>query len=110
MPGKAFAGGGLITSPTVALMGESGPEGVVNTRGMQALGAGGLAALNFGDPQGFLGGGRMLYFNFNINMLDARDAEQFIETTLGSLMIQHFLSKSTQGVDVVHQSGVRGAA
>jgi hypothetical protein len=48
---KAFADGGIITRPTMALMGESGPEAVIPLSKMGSMGGGVTINVNGGDPQ-----------------------------------------------------------
>jgi hypothetical protein len=53
----AFANGGIVTRPTLGLLGEAGPEAVVplGGRGMQPFGA--SPGMNPNDPSNWLGGG-----------------------------------------------------
>jgi hypothetical protein len=47
----AMAAGGIVTSPTLALIGESGPEAVVPLSRMGSMGGGGVTInVNGGDP------------------------------------------------------------
>lgn len=48
---KAFADGGIITRPTMALMGEAGPEAVIPLSKMGSMGGGVTINVNGGDPQ-----------------------------------------------------------
>jgi hypothetical protein len=48
---KAMATGGIITRPTLALMGESGPEAVIPLSKMGSMGGGVTINVNGGDPQ-----------------------------------------------------------
>ena len=47
---KAFADGGIITRPTMALMGEAGPEAVIPLSKMGSMGGGVTINVNGGDP------------------------------------------------------------
>jgi hypothetical protein len=49
---KAFADGGIITRPTMALMGEAGPEAVIPLSKMGSMGGGVTINVNGADPQG----------------------------------------------------------
>ena len=48
---KAMATGGIVTSPTFALIGEAGPEAVIPLSKMGGLGGGVTINVNGGDPQ-----------------------------------------------------------
>jgi SLT domain-containing protein len=48
---KAFADGGIITRPTMALMGEAGPEAVIPLSKMGSMGGGVTINVNGADPQ-----------------------------------------------------------
>ena len=48
---KAMATGGIVTSPTFALIGEAGPEAVIPLSKMGSMGGGITVNVNGGDPQ-----------------------------------------------------------
>ena len=48
---KAMATGGIVTSPTFALIGEAGPEAVIPLSKMGSMGGGVTINVNGGDPQ-----------------------------------------------------------
>jgi hypothetical protein len=48
---KAMATGGIVTSPTMALIGEAGPEAVIPLDKMGSMGGGVTINVNGGDPQ-----------------------------------------------------------
>jgi hypothetical protein len=48
---KAMATGGIVTSPTMALIGEAGPEAVIPLDKMGGMGGGVTINVNGGDPQ-----------------------------------------------------------
>jgi hypothetical protein len=48
---KAMATGGIVTSPTMALIGEAGPEAVIPLSKMGSMGGGITVNVNGGDPQ-----------------------------------------------------------
>ena len=48
---KAMATGGIVTSPTMALIGEAGPEAVIPLSKMSGMGGGITVHVNGGDPQ-----------------------------------------------------------
>jgi len=48
---KAMATGGIVTSPTMALIGEAGPEAVIPLSKMGSMGGGVTINVNGGDPQ-----------------------------------------------------------
>jgi hypothetical protein len=48
---KAMATGGIVTSPTFALIGEAGPEAVIPLSKMGGMGGGMIINVNGGDPQ-----------------------------------------------------------
>jgi SLT domain-containing protein len=48
---KAMATGGIVTSPTMALIGEAGPEAVIPLSKMGGMGGGVTINVNGGDPQ-----------------------------------------------------------
>jgi ElaB/YqjD/DUF883 family membrane-anchored ribosome-binding protein len=48
---KAMATGGIVTSPTMALIGEAGPEAVIPLNKMGGMGGGITVNVNGGDPQ-----------------------------------------------------------
>jgi len=48
---KALATGGIVTSPTFALIGEAGPEAVIPLSKMGSMGGGITVNVNGGDPQ-----------------------------------------------------------
>ena len=48
---KAMATGGIVTSPTFALIGEAGPEAVIPLSNMGSMGGGITINVNGGDPQ-----------------------------------------------------------
>ena len=48
---KAMATGGIVTSPTMALIGEAGPEAVIPLSKMGGMGGGITVHVNGGDPQ-----------------------------------------------------------
>jgi hypothetical protein len=48
---KAMATGGIVTSPTLALIGEAGPEAVIPLDKMGGMGGGVTINVNGGDPQ-----------------------------------------------------------
>ena len=48
---KAMATGGVVTSPTMALIGEAGPEAVIPLSKMGSMGGGVTINVNGGDPQ-----------------------------------------------------------
>jgi len=48
---KAMATGGIVTSPTMALIGEAGPEAVIPLSKMGSIGGGVTINVNGGDPQ-----------------------------------------------------------
>jgi hypothetical protein len=48
---KAMASGGVVTSPTFALIGEAGPEAVIPLSKMGSMGGGITVNVNGGDPQ-----------------------------------------------------------
>ena len=48
---KAMATGGIVTSPTFALIGEAGPEAVIPLDKMRGMGGGVTINVNGGDPQ-----------------------------------------------------------
>jgi SLT domain-containing protein len=47
---KAMATGGIVTSPTLALIGEAGPEAVIPLSKMGGMGGGVTINVNGGDP------------------------------------------------------------
>jgi SLT domain-containing protein len=47
---KAMATGGIVTSPTFALIGEAGPEAVIPLSKMNSMGGGVTINVNGGDP------------------------------------------------------------
>jgi SLT domain-containing protein len=47
---KAMATGGIVTSPTMALIGEAGPEAVIPLDKMSGMGGGVTINVNGGDP------------------------------------------------------------
>jgi hypothetical protein len=48
---KAMATGGIVTSPTFALIGEAGPEAVIPLSKMGSMGGGVTINVNGGDPE-----------------------------------------------------------
>lgn len=101
-----YAHGGLIDRPTMAVMGEAGPEYVVPNRALKFL-----ESLTAGDPQGYLGGtSKTVYINVNINTpMDQRGIHEFVQNDLGPIVRDYLLRESERGVDVVYQKGVRAA-
>ena len=85
---------GMVSSPTLFLAGEAGPEQVDITPTSRMSG-------------GFSGsGGANFHFNFSVNTIDEQGVKSFIEEDAKPFIVQMLNRESTRGSTVMYSTGL----
>jgi len=93
---------GIVSSPTMFVAGEAGPEQVNITP---------LRGSQMGGQSGFTGSaGQTFNFHLTVQAWDGRDVERFVNGQLRNQVLQIVQTASRRGASVADDAGIRRVA